>query len=38
MVRLSRTIADMDGDKDVKCDHIIEAVSFRLPKWGEKKV
>ena len=37
MVRLSRTIADMDGDKDVKCDHIVEAVSFRLPKWGEKK-
>ena len=38
MVRLARTIADMDGDRDVKKDHIIEAVSFRLPKWGEKKV
>jgi Mg chelatase-related protein len=36
MVRLSRTIADMDGQKDVTCEHIIEAVSFRLPKWGEK--
>ncbi len=36
MVRLSRTIADMDEEKDVKCEHIIEAVSFRLPKWGER--
>ena len=37
MVRLSRTIADMDGDRDVKTEHIVEAVSFRLPNWGEKK-
>ncbi|MBR5416668.1 MAG: YifB family Mg chelatase-like AAA ATPase [Clostridiales bacterium] len=37
MVRLSRTIADMDDERDVKTEHIVEAVSFRLPNWGEKK-
>ena len=37
MVRLSRTIADMDNERDVKISHIVEAVSFRLPEWGTKK-
>ena len=36
MVRLSRTIADLDGQRDVKTGHIIEAISFRLPSWSEK--
>ena len=37
LVRLSRTIADLDNKKDVDKSHIVEAISFRLPKWGEKK-
>ena len=37
LLRLSRTIADLDGSKDVKVDHITEALSFRLPNWSEKK-
>jgi len=37
VVRLSRTVADLDGKKDVECEHIIEALSFRLPNWGDKR-
>ena len=37
MIRLARTIADLDGKRDVKEDHITEAMSFRLPKWGESR-
>ena len=37
MVRLSRTIADLDGSKDVQNAHIVEAMSFRLPNWREKR-
>ena len=37
MVRLSRTIADLDESRDVRNEHIVEAVSFRLPAWGDKR-
>ena len=37
VVRLARTVADLDGKKDVEVDHIVEAISFRLPSWGDKK-
>lgn len=37
LMRLSRTIADLDEKKDVLCEHITEAISFRLPSWSEKK-
>lgn len=33
MIRLARTIADLDGSRDVKTEHIVEAMSFRLPQW-----
>lgn len=37
MIRLSRTIADLDASRDVKTEHIVEAMSFRLPKWTERR-
>ena len=38
LVRLSRTIADLESSKDVKCDHITEALSYRMPLSREDKV
>jgi len=38
LVRLSRTIADMDQSTDVKCEHITEALSYRVPLFGEERV
>ncbi len=37
MIRLSRTIADLDESRDVKTEHIVEAMSFRLPQWTERR-
>ena len=31
VLRVARTIADLDGSTDVRKPHIAEAVSFRLP-------
>ena len=30
ILKLSRTIADLDGSKDVKLKHILEAINFKL--------
>jgi magnesium chelatase family protein len=30
VLRVSRTIADLDGDTEVNRDHILEALHFRL--------
>lgn len=37
MIRLSRTIADLDESRDVQIEHIVEAISFRLPQWTERR-
>ncbi|MBR5974656.1 MAG: YifB family Mg chelatase-like AAA ATPase [Clostridiales bacterium] len=37
VVRLARTVADLDEKKDVECEHIVEAISFRLPQWGSNR-
>jgi magnesium chelatase family protein len=34
VMRVARTIADLDGAKDVRKPHIAEAVSFRLPSFA----
>jgi magnesium chelatase family protein len=31
ILRLSRTIADMDGCEDVKAEHVLEALQYRFP-------
>jgi magnesium chelatase family protein len=34
VLRVARTIADLDGSTDVRKPHIAEAVSFRLPSFA----
>jgi len=34
MIRLSRTIADLQDEADVSCDHITEALAYRMPQWN----
>ena len=29
ILKLARTIADLDGNPEIKCDYILEALSFR---------
>ena len=38
LVRLSRTIADLDLSLDVKCEHIMEALTYRIPMRSESGV
>ena len=38
LVRLSRTIADLDGSLDVKSEHITEAMTYRIPITKEERV
>ena len=34
LVRLSRTIADLQDREDVRCEHITEALAYRMPQWN----
>ena len=31
IIKLSRTIADMEGSSQIKAEHILEALSYRMP-------
>ncbi len=29
ILKVARTIADLEGEKDIKCDHVAEAIQYR---------